>query len=163
MKNVTITIEEDQRQAILLAIAKLSLSRPGWEHYLRGISELLGGVQMYEEFKAHGPDGEVADQVREERDRLRAERLEMQNQSRTLTCAYCGHQYPPGTPPSNHEALTRHVARCPLHPMKELVDILKLVARRSEELDADSGRTLDEVIEQRVKTKLSQMGVDWRE
>jgi hypothetical protein len=47
--------------------------------------------------------------------------VELQNKSQTLTCVYCGHEYPPGTPSSNHEALTQHIAVCDKHPMKEVV------------------------------------------
>ena len=37
---------------------------------------------------------------------------------RVLTCAFCGEAYPPGTPESNHEALTAHVKICSKHPMR---------------------------------------------
>jgi hypothetical protein len=37
---------------------------------------------------------------------------------RTLTCAFCGQAYPPGTPGSQHELLTAHVAKCEKHPMR---------------------------------------------
>ena len=36
--------------------------------------------------------------------RLTAERIAIQNDSRALTCVFCGMVYPPGTPPSNHAA-----------------------------------------------------------
>lgn len=51
--------------------------------------------------------------------RLKDERLAIQNDSRTVTCVFCGHGYPPGTPPSNHEALIDHVENCPAHPMRK--------------------------------------------
>jgi hypothetical protein len=35
----------------------------------------------------------------------------------TLTCVYCGHEYPPGTPASGAPALTEHVKECKAHPM----------------------------------------------
>ena len=50
---------------------------------------------------------------------LEAERRAIQNDARVLTCVYCGHQYPPGTPPSNHDALTAHIKECPKHPMRK--------------------------------------------
>lgn len=36
----------------------------------------------------------------------------------TLTCVYCGHEYPPGTPAANDEALTAHIAMCEKHPLR---------------------------------------------
>jgi hypothetical protein len=54
---MTIEITEEQRQGILLALAKLSLPRPGWHsHFLTPIAELLQGKEMYEAFRAQGPD-----------------------------------------------------------------------------------------------------------
>lgn len=50
-------IDEAQRQAILLALAKLSLSRPGWHTgCLLPIAETLNGKAMYLEFRGRGPD-----------------------------------------------------------------------------------------------------------
>lgn len=40
--------------------------------------------------------------------------------ARVLTCVYCGHQYPDGTPAAKHAALTEHIQKCPKHPMTEL-------------------------------------------
>lgn len=37
-----------------------------------------------------------------------------------LRCAFCDAEYPPGTPPTQHEALTAHVLVCPKHPMREV-------------------------------------------
>ena len=37
----------------------------------------------------------------------------------TLTCAFCGEAFPPGTPASQHEALTSHVGKCEKHPMRK--------------------------------------------
>ncbi len=34
-----------------------------------------------------------------------------------LTCAFCGQQYPPDTPPSQHEALEKHILKCERHPL----------------------------------------------
>jgi len=51
---------------------------------------------------------------------LSAERVALQENERTLTCVYCGHQYPPGTPESNHHLLTQHIAECEKHPMSKL-------------------------------------------
>jgi hypothetical protein len=37
-----------------------------------------------------------------------------------VTCVYCGHQYPGGTPESRHAILTEHICQCPKHPMRKL-------------------------------------------
>lgn len=38
----------------------------------------------------------------------------------TLTCVYCGREYPQGTPASGSEVLTEHIKQCEKHPMKNL-------------------------------------------
>lgn len=38
-----------------------------------------------------------------------------------LTCVYCGHAYPPGTPAAMHPILTEHIAQCDKHPMMAVV------------------------------------------
>jgi len=38
----------------------------------------------------------------------------------TLTCVYCGHQYPEGTPPHGAQILTDHIKVCEKHPMRKL-------------------------------------------
>lgn len=42
----------------------------------------------------------------------------------TLTCVYCGHEYPQGTPASGSEVLTEHIKQCEKHPMKNLRNAL---------------------------------------
>jgi hypothetical protein len=39
--------------------------------------------------------------------------------SRVLTCVYCGHEYPDGTPSWNSQALTDHIKICEKHPMRQ--------------------------------------------
>ena len=41
------------------------------------------------------------------------------NDSTVLTCVYCGHQYPDGTPAAKHQLLTDHIKICEKHPMRE--------------------------------------------
>ncbi len=48
---------------------------------------------------------------------LYAERLQIQADSRLLTCVWCGRAYPPGTPTSNHESLRLHAVECPQNPV----------------------------------------------
>ncbi len=35
-----------------------------------------------------------------------------------VTCVYCGHEYPDGTPTAKHELLTEHIKICEKHPMR---------------------------------------------
>jgi hypothetical protein len=63
--SVTVKIEEDDRQMILLALAELALSRPGWDSLLSKIAGELEGVEMFAEFKRLN-----ADRVRAERSHL---------------------------------------------------------------------------------------------
>lgn len=37
-----------------------------------------------------------------------------------VTCAYCGMEYPEGTPASQCELLTEHIKICTKHPMRNL-------------------------------------------
>jgi hypothetical protein len=41
------------------------------------------------------------------------------NKENTLTCVYCGHAYPPGTPTHGSSVLTEHIKGCEKHPMRE--------------------------------------------
>ena len=40
-----------------------------------------------------------------------------EHHDRTLTCVYCGHAYPPGTPAHGADVLTAHIKVCPKHPL----------------------------------------------
>jgi hypothetical protein len=51
-----------------------------------------------------------------------------------VTCVYCGHAYPAGTPTHGAEVLKAHIAECPQHPMAEL-------KRKYESLLASYSRT----------------------
>ena len=48
---MTFELEEEDRQAVLLAIAELALSRPGWDDMLRRIARKFSGEAMFEQFK----------------------------------------------------------------------------------------------------------------
>jgi hypothetical protein len=55
----TIVLDESERQAVLLALAKLSLERPGWDDMLNRIALKMdnasaGRAQMYDSFRALG-------------------------------------------------------------------------------------------------------------
>lgn len=56
----------------------------------------------------------------QERDEAREWVRKLTAEQRVLTCVYCGHAYPPGTPASNHEALTTHIMGCEKHPASAL-------------------------------------------
>jgi hypothetical protein len=47
--------EEEDRQALLLAIAHLALERPGWTQRLSAIATQLGGLDDFENFKRLSP------------------------------------------------------------------------------------------------------------
>lgn len=76
--------------------------------------------------------------------RLRAERDALLREiaaGRILRCAYCGKEYPPGTPTSQDEALTAHIRKCDKHPMRALEadrDRLLELVRRAEALFGES-------------------------
>lgn len=41
---------------------------------------------------------------------------------RTLTCVYCGHEYPQATPAWGDKVLTDHIAQCDKHPMRAVIE-----------------------------------------
>lgn len=53
---VRLVLDEGDRQLILLAIAELALSRPGFDDTLRRIAKLLFGVEMFGGFKRCNAD-----------------------------------------------------------------------------------------------------------
>jgi hypothetical protein len=59
-----LTLREEDRQMLLLAMAELALSRPGWDAALRAIAQRIdnAGTPMYDEMKTAN-----ADRVRAER------------------------------------------------------------------------------------------------
>lgn len=40
------------------------------------------------------------------------------DESRVLTCVYCGHEYPQGTPAAGSKVLTDHIKICEKHPLR---------------------------------------------
>lgn len=59
-----------------------------------------------------------------ERDKARKQLLASRG-PQTLTCAYCGQEYPPDTPASQHQLLTSHGQQCKSHPIR--VDLIHLL------------------------------------
>lgn len=53
----TPVLESEEMDLIVLALAKLSLSRPGWHPAcLLPLAQKFNRLSMYEEFRKHGPD-----------------------------------------------------------------------------------------------------------
>jgi hypothetical protein len=50
------SLDEKDRQATLLALAELSLSRPGWLAMLTTVAARLGGVTLFEQFRLFNAD-----------------------------------------------------------------------------------------------------------
>jgi hypothetical protein len=38
-----------------------------------------------------------------------------------LRCAFCGQEYPAGTPATKHKALTDHIMQCEAHPLRAVI------------------------------------------
>lgn len=55
-----------------------------------------------------------------ERDEAREWVRRMVCETQTLTCVYCGHAYPPGTPAHGSEVLTAHIEVCEKHPARKI-------------------------------------------
>jgi hypothetical protein len=61
----------------------------------------------------------------------------------TVYCAFCGHEYPPGTPTSKAKALAEHIKVCDRHPVgielrratKKLKDIREFVNQAIDAID----------------------------
>lgn len=51
---------------------------------------------------------------------------------KTLRCAFCGHEYPEGTPTHKHESLVVHIRECPDHPVgkenRKFRELLRCIA-----------------------------------
>jgi hypothetical protein len=46
----------------------------------------------------------------------------------TVTCVFCGQQYPPGTPNSQHSALYAHIQNCQHHPLWLALNALRYIS-----------------------------------
>lgn len=56
MKTYTLAVTEAERQVLLLALAKLSIERPGWDHLLSDIAQRIDNrkndrPEMYDDFR----------------------------------------------------------------------------------------------------------------
>jgi len=52
---ITVTLEEAQRQATVMALAHLAVARPGWDHMLTEIAAKMDNpdLGMYKDFKTY--------------------------------------------------------------------------------------------------------------
>ena len=67
---------------------------------------------------------------------------------RIVTCVYCGHEYPDGTPTSQDEKLTEHIKVCKKHPMRELEQQLAAANARVAELEQENSKLASAAVEQ---------------
>jgi len=51
-----LVLDEAQRQMVLLSLAKISITRPGWAYAIGQIVDKLAGGDLYQAFQAMGPD-----------------------------------------------------------------------------------------------------------
>jgi hypothetical protein len=56
---------------------------------------------------------------------------------KVLTCVYCGQEYPPGTPASQHQALFDHIKTCPKHPLGEAIRTIQMLYARLLQIDTE--------------------------
>lgn len=51
-----VVLEREQRYLVILSLAKLSHSRPGWINALREVAGQFGDVQLFDDARLLGPD-----------------------------------------------------------------------------------------------------------
>jgi hypothetical protein len=56
-----IPLSEEERQALLLALARLSIERPGWLSLLEGLAAKFGGAKLLHNFRVSAGSGHVTD------------------------------------------------------------------------------------------------------
>lgn len=66
--------------------------------------------------------------------------------SQVLRCAFCDVEYPAGTEPTQHQALTDHIATCAAHPMRALerkqAELIRLLGQAGEHTE-EQGDLID--------------------
>lgn len=101
------------------------------EGYERDLSFLR--TELEKGAKAFLHEHAISESFRVENIRLR--------ESLVLRCAFCGKEYPDGTPPTKHQLLAIHIAKCPSHPMRKLeaeVEQLRAITQLEHECAACS-------------------------
>lgn len=66
---------------------------------------------------------------------------------RILRCAFCQEEYPPGTPPTQDEALTAHVMVCESHPLGVIVRNLAIGLRKAKAYPTTREKTIDRLLD----------------
>lgn len=89
----------------------------GTEERLPSYEEALGQIERLKD-PVDGLEAKLVERTTE-REEARDWVRRLTREQRCLTCAFCGAEYPPGTPAANDEALAAHVRVCPKHPMRE--------------------------------------------
>lgn len=56
MPDLNVTVPEEERQSILLALAELSLRRPGWLDHLGHVADRFHGREMFDGFRETSAD-----------------------------------------------------------------------------------------------------------
>lgn len=108
------------REALNLA---LSMQHETWvgETFKKALSS-DAGRDIIDRLKTAEAEGDAYEkQLREmqaQRDGARQWVDRMRTETQVLTCVYCGHAYPPGSPTHGAEVLTAHVKTCEKHPMR---------------------------------------------
>lgn len=100
--------EYADEEADLLELRTVMSERDALSAEVERLKGLLAETDV-SEFRALEGDNE---RLRAEVERLKA------LDPRILRCAFCDEEYPPGTPATQHEALTAHVMRCGKHPLR---------------------------------------------
>lgn len=68
------------------------------------------------------------------------------SEQEVLTCVYCGHQYPAGTPPAGNKILTDHIRVCKKHPLRKAEAMIdKLFSALSDLVGAKNKQELQEM------------------
>lgn len=62
-----------------------------------------------------------------------------------VTCVYCGQEYPEGTPTAKAEILTKHIAVCEKHPMREAENKIQILRKALGGLMSINPDSLDEI------------------
>lgn len=77
----------------------------------------------------------------------RTKSVEETNRENVLTCVYCGHAYPPGSPTHGAAVLTAHIKVCPQHPLRAaealIADLLKALKKLERVSSAFTHEQLD--------------------
>lgn len=134
-------------------IAGLALSRAGKKGPVReGLQRRIDRVEawLHEANKQHS---DLLDALEES---VAAEPAPVQT---VLTCVYCGHEYPAGTPAAGCDVatLTGHIATCERHPMRALEVEVQRLQREAAECFKATIETREEAWNRYISSKRANM------